>query len=81
MAGDAPIGAMSGIVRDGRIVGAWRSLVARVLWEHEVVGSNPSAPTIPTTLAVSPKLRKTAACVHHRLAPGNQAWWNRPHRA
>ena len=25
--------------------GAWRSLVARVLWEHEVPGSNPAAPT------------------------------------
>src|SRR3954453_15216036 len=25
--------------------GAWRSLVARVLWEHEVPGSNPGAPT------------------------------------
>ena len=24
--------------------GAWRSLVARVLWEHEVPGSNPGAP-------------------------------------
>ena len=27
-------------------VGAWRSLVARLLWEQEVGGSNPSAPTI-----------------------------------
>ena len=26
-------------------VGAWRSLVARLLWEQEVGGSNPSAPT------------------------------------
>ena len=26
--------------------GAWRSLVARLLWEQEVGGSNPSAPTI-----------------------------------
>ena len=25
--------------------GPWRSLVARVLWEHEVVGSNPTGPT------------------------------------
>ena len=27
--------------------GAWRSLVARVLWEHEVPGSNPGAPMSP----------------------------------
>ena len=26
-------------------IGAWRSLVARVLWEHEVTGSSPVAPT------------------------------------
>ena len=25
--------------------GAWRSLVARSLWEREVAGSNPAAPT------------------------------------
>lgn len=27
----------------------WRSLVARVLWEHQVAGSNPVAPTIDKT--------------------------------
>ena len=26
--------------------GVWRSLVARLLWEQEVAGSNPVAPTM-----------------------------------
>ena len=29
-------------------VGTWRSLVARLLWEQDVAGSNPVVPTIET---------------------------------
>jgi hypothetical protein len=33
--------------RRGFVLGAWRSLVAHLLWEQRVGGSNPSAPTNP----------------------------------
>ncbi len=29
------------------LLGVWRSPVARVLWEHDVAGSNPVTPTKP----------------------------------
>ena len=32
--------------RTGKRVGVWRSLVAHLLWEQGVGGSNPSTPTI-----------------------------------
>ena len=32
------------------VVGAWRSLAARLLWEQEVAGSNPAAPTSTSTV-------------------------------
>ena len=31
---------------DADFVGTWRSLVARLLWEQDVAGSNPVVPTI-----------------------------------
>ncbi len=34
-----------------RYVGVWRSLVARLLWEQDVAGSNP---VTPTTLLLEP---------------------------
>ena len=33
------------MVKNSSQIGAWRSLVARLLWEQEVGGSNPLAPT------------------------------------
>jgi hypothetical protein len=35
----------------GRPVGAWRSLVAHLLWEQGVAGSNPAAPIFSSFLA------------------------------
>ncbi len=32
-------------------IGAWRSLVAHLLWEQRVGGSNPSAPTTDTGMS------------------------------
>ncbi len=34
-------------------IGAWRSLVAHLLWEQGVVGSNPAAPIIFSVTSVS----------------------------
>jgi hypothetical protein len=31
----------------GEFGGVWRSWLTHVLWEHEIVGSNPTTPTIP----------------------------------
>ncbi|SVB57556.1 uncharacterized protein METZ01_LOCUS210410, partial [marine metagenome] len=38
-------GRYNGCHASGRAGGAWRSLVAHLLWEQRVGGSNPSAPT------------------------------------
>src|SRR6266542_3377217 len=47
-----------GALSNGHSVGAWRSLVARIVRDDEVVGSNPLAPTKPTNLAVELKYRR-----------------------
>ena len=41
-----------------RLVGAWRSLVARLFWVQEAAGSNPAAPTIRIRLT-----KRTPSCV------------------
>ena len=41
-----PLGALDDPVsRIGTTIGVWESLEIRVPWEHEIVGSNPTAPT------------------------------------
>ncbi len=32
------------LTKNAKFIGAWRSLVARLLWEQKAGGSNPSAP-------------------------------------
>src|ERR1700722_8823573 len=53
--------------------GAWRSLVAHLLWEQRVAGSNPAAPKSFTGTAVTFHTgpdRQTMAEVDRRAHPG-----------
>src|SRR3954454_19437353 len=62
--------------------GAWRSLVARLLWEQEVAGSNPAAPMRPLADGHEDSLRssdRAPPAVLHVRAPsasrsGAEAW-------
>src|SRR4051794_5188973 len=62
--------------------GAWRSLVARLLWEQEVAGSNPAAPMRPLADGHEDSLRssdRAPPAVLHVRAPspsrsGAGAW-------
>src|SRR4051794_41766016 len=62
--------------------GAWRSLVARLLWEQEVAGSNPAAPMRPLADGHEDSLRSSdrapPAVLHVRAPPpsrsGAGAW-------
>src|SRR4051794_36104034 len=62
--------------------GAWRSLVARLLWEQEVAGSNPAAPMRPLADGHEDSLRssdRAPPAVLHVRAPsasrsGADAW-------
>ena len=38
----------------GRLIGVWRSLVARFVRDEEVVGSNPATPTLDGAGAAAP---------------------------
>src|SRR5918912_2687885 len=49
-----------------RAGGSWRSLVARLLWEQEVPGSNPGAPTRRDFLANRGLLGARADAPHER---------------
>jgi hypothetical protein len=40
-------------------VGVWLSLVERVVWDHEVVGSNPTTPTIFHSIPAGPMSKDT----------------------
>ena len=54
--------------------GAWRSLVAHLLWEQEVGGSNPSAPTsvAPRPVSTSKRARSSAGQSSGLLSRGSQ---------
>src|SRR5687767_3683056 len=67
--------AFTGAEYDRSSSGAWRSLVARSLWEREVAGSNPAAPTgsVVATVAAGAALRPGPALGAVRRLGGRRA--------
>ena len=53
----------------GAPVGAWRSLVAHLLWEQRVGGSNPSAPTTSGRLEFEETITELAPVAQLDRAP------------
>ena len=51
--------------------GAWRSLVARLLWEQEVAGSNPVA---PIACGIRVYVKSDVVCWTPKTAPVERQW-------
>src|SRR5690606_41480085 len=54
--------------------GLWRSLVARLLWEQEVVGSSPTSPTTESTRRAGPIKWNPAAGVAQWQSSSLPSW-------
>src|SRR5438445_12264596 len=66
-----------GLCQTSTSVGAWRSLVARIVRDDEVGGSNPLAPTKLTDLAVKLQDRGSEAFDPRSIASGVSSYSRR----